>query len=43
MLPKHVCGDTTAAGTCVECNVDIDCDVVGDGGALTCVAHVCQP
>ncbi|HEY4119017.1 MAG TPA: hypothetical protein VGM56_14225, partial [Byssovorax sp.] len=35
----HVCGDTSnslVAGTCVECNTDVDCLGVNDAGTLTC-------
>lgn len=33
---KTKCGDGTAAGTCVECNVDADCTA-----PATCQAHAC--
>jgi hypothetical protein len=42
MLPAHVCGDGTAAGTCVECNQPSDC-ILGDGGlGNACTNHVCM-
>jgi hypothetical protein len=35
----HVCGDTSnsnIAGTCVECNIDVDCLAINDQGTLVC-------